>query len=1202
MKPLLLIQLIVWASLSLCHGQIVINEIHFDPLEAQLNDEFVELYNAGDETVDVSDWRLSGAVAFTIPQGTAPLEPGGFLVVALDPASALFEGIDVLGPWEGRIDGDGERAVLRDASGASVDEVDFEVRFPWPIAAAGDGPSMELLNPGMGNNLGSSWRPSKGDATPGKENSVFADNPPPNIRQFKHSPKEPKPDEEVTITIKITDTDGVQNVVLHYLIVEPGNYIPAYSPFSRSALLADPAAERRLSAGYAEGLFTGRWPTLPMEAIDPDGTDEDLSNDGVFTVTLPGQMNRTLVRAYITAEDGSGQEVRAPLKDDPSLNFAYFVYAGVPDWVASEDSSQGNGHVYKADLLQKLPTYHLLVRNEDWLECLAYEGRDQHPRSSMSARSAYNWSGTIIYDGQVYDNIAFRLRGGNGRYQERGKRSMKFKFNRGYHFAVKDNRGRPYEFKWRVLTISKMYGNRLGSNTVFGSRRGPGNFGIVDTVNGRLWELFGVPAVRTHWFHFRVVDDAAEAPDQYGGDFYGMGLAQERIDVRFLESRGLPKGNLYKLTDQSENFNGVGGKGSASDGKKQQRYQAPNAPLNADDYTNIFSQLRAARDDDWLRKHVNWDIWNRYTAVEEAIRHYDYWPDADKNMVQYFEPMSDNPLGRYWQLPYDSDASWGPSWNGGIDYAQNAIRGNDNFQIELRNVMREFRGLVWQPDVIGNLIDDAAKVIEDFHPADWDRWRDAPRATGSEDFGTLASKVADMKLFAFEGDLSYPGGNVGAGGRAKVLDDMAEDSSIPKTPEITFTGTSGNAIDALTYSSSAYKASSIFTPSELAKVEWRIGEITDPEAPAYDPEAERKYEITQVWHTEMPSDLAMAVPANVLKVGHTYRTRVRHWDITGRASSWSSPHEFTAEAPLAGAALQDSLVLSEIMYHPSPASEAETAAGFDEADFEFIEVWNRGTTTLDLTDVRFTKGIDFDFPAGTSIASSGYALLVSNKAAMGARYGADLPILGEWPANFSLSNGGERLKLSFGAGNAIVDFRYDDAEPWPTSTDGEGFSLVAGMPETITGEAYNDASSWRASLTMGGSPGAAEADGGPDPEPSEFADWLASRGFSDPNADPDQDGITHFGAYAMAIDLLGDGETSSMALPSLESDTNTLRVRRRASGVIAALEWSDNLQTWTTSEAAPPAPIANADSSVTLTFPLGQERDRYWRIRFSEAP
>ena len=109
-------------------------------------------------------------------------------------------------------------------------------------------------------------------------------------------------------------------------------------------------------------------------------------------------------------------------------------------------------------------------------------------------------------------------------------------------------------------------------------------------------------------------------------------------------------------------------------------------------------------------------------------------------------------------------------------------------------------------------------------------------------------------------------------------------------------------------------------------------------------------------------------------------------------------------------------------------------------------------------------------------------------------------------------------------------------------------------------------------------------------------------GFTDPNADPDQDGITHFGAYAMAVDLLAEGKTSTTALPALDQDNNTLRVRRRASGVNATLEWSDNLQTWTTSDIVPAAPIANADSSVILEFQLDQERERYWRVRYSEAP
>ena len=39
-----------------------------------------------------------------------------------------------------------------------------------------------------------------------------------------------------------------------------------------------------------------------------------------------------------------------------------------------------------------------------------------------------------------------------------------------------------------------------------------------------------------------------------------------------------------------------------------------------------------------------------------------------------------------------------------------------------------------------------------------------------------------------------------------------------------------------------------------------------------------------------------------------------------------------------------------------------------EGGVEFIEIHNVGATTLTLTGVRFTKGIDFDFPDGTTIA------------------------------------------------------------------------------------------------------------------------------------------------------------------------------------------------------------------------------------------
>ena len=136
------------------------------------------------------------------------------------------------------------------------------------------------------------------------------------------------------------------------------------------------------------------------------------------------------------------------------------------------------------------------------------------------------------------------------------------------------------------------------------------------------------------------------------------------------------------------------------------------------------------------------------------------------------------------------------------------------------------------------------------------------------------------------------------------------------------------------------------------------------------------------------------------------------------------------------------------MYHPAPATPAEFAAGFSDEDFEFIEVRNVGPSNVELTDVRFTKGIDFDFPAGTMLATGAVTLVVKNAAAFALRYGSGKPVAGSYGTD-ALSNGGERLKLSYGAGTTIRDFTYGTVAPWPPEADGAGYSLVLKQPSTL---------------------------------------------------------------------------------------------------------------------------------------------------------
>ncbi len=150
--------------------------------------------------------------------------------------------------------------------------------------------------------------------TPGRRNSIYTTNAPPQIRQVQHTPEQPKGGEVVKVTAKVTDPNGVASVILQYQTVEPGNYID----------LADSAYTNAAS-----------WITVPMN--DAGMAGDPVAGDNVFSVDLPAslQVHRRLIRYRITVTDSLGASVRVPYADDPQPNFAYFVYNGVPQWTGA---------------------------------------------------------------------------------------------------------------------------------------------------------------------------------------------------------------------------------------------------------------------------------------------------------------------------------------------------------------------------------------------------------------------------------------------------------------------------------------------------------------------------------------------------------------------------------------------------------------------------------------------------------------------------------------------------------------------------------------------------------------------------------------------------------------------------------------------------------------------------------------------------
>ena len=136
--------------------------------------------------------------------------------------------------------------------------------------------------------------------------------------------------------------------------------------------------------------------------------------------------------------------------------------------------------------------------------------------------------------------------------------------------------------------------------------------------------------------------------------------------------------------------------------------------------------------------------------------------------------------------------------------------------------------------------------------------------------------------------------------------------------------------------------------------------------------------------------------------------------------------------------------------------------------FEFVELTNTGSTIIDLTNVAFTDGITFTFPAGTTVAPGERVIVVSDQAAFEFRYGAGIAdIAGHYTGN--LRNSGEHIRLEAADTTAIADFTYGDSNPWPSSADGSGYSLI------FAGTDPADPLDWRPSAALGGNPGTSDS-------------------------------------------------------------------------------------------------------------------------------
>src|ERR1039458_7045539 len=287
-------------------AQIVFTEIHYHPVEVPAfnadgtpylgltNDihEFVEIQNISGAAVDVSGWTLGGGISYTFPTNTT-LASGAFQVIAKNPARLAIvyslNATNVLGPYRGYLGNSSDTVRLLDLSDNTIDAVAYDSKFPWAQAADALGASDRFTGLNSTNyqykgrslqRVSVTW-PSSDPAnwlaspltgpTPGAAQAVTRVIPKPVVVAYSAAQTADgatiiRSNQMVTVNCTYSAMNSLTNVVLEYFVQNVNLTNQAHT-------------------------------TLTMTNV----------TGATYTVNLPGQTNRAVVRYRFKADRGDGK-------------------------------------------------------------------------------------------------------------------------------------------------------------------------------------------------------------------------------------------------------------------------------------------------------------------------------------------------------------------------------------------------------------------------------------------------------------------------------------------------------------------------------------------------------------------------------------------------------------------------------------------------------------------------------------------------------------------------------------------------------------------------------------------------------------------------------------------------------------------------------------------------------------------------------
>lgn len=277
----LLSGLAYWHNVSAASaGDVIINEIMYNPDSDNQQDEFLELYNRTTSDINLENWCITSGVTLCFDSShIIPAE--SYIIVSPNIArSELTYSVTPIAEYTGNLSNSGETITLRDQASNVINSFTYDDTEPWSTAPDALGPSLELRHPSRNNSLATSWGASIGNPTPGLVNSLVALSSP--IVSSVSRPQNVQSSQQPTITAQVEDAETVELVYK---------------------------------------VMFGAEQTVEM--FDDGAHGDGAANNGVFGGRIPAQAAGQLVRYKVVAENGTGA-MSKPGTDD-SINYYGFV-------------------------------------------------------------------------------------------------------------------------------------------------------------------------------------------------------------------------------------------------------------------------------------------------------------------------------------------------------------------------------------------------------------------------------------------------------------------------------------------------------------------------------------------------------------------------------------------------------------------------------------------------------------------------------------------------------------------------------------------------------------------------------------------------------------------------------------------------------------------------------------------------------------